>query len=390
MSVYNAGLPQATATSGGSSIGDMSWLPESGDTVVKADGSVWLRSGSFLPASAYPAAAQLEHLKVSGLLASNSANITVIQAADNGAGSVVVTTGSTSVLVSTDWGASYSLVNPGLGLPVHAVAWVAASGRFIIAGNDGATSRLAWSTTGTSYTAGANGPSGTLSGQIRAAATANQALFVVQNGSTATAVTTVDGATATPRAISIGAQPAVYAGGNTFVILQSGSPGAYWSADGVTFNSFTLPATYGQAAWAAGSWMFMTNTPAYHTTSDFSGWKARTLPFNATLIGQTFFRLSHDASRAYLGFASSYGAFPALAWSNDGINWRLRWLSVKPAISQAWYCHAGRYVLPHNYAVSTILRIPDFNQADYVGVAAPVYDDYSNLATSAVGYLRVK
>lgn len=112
-------------------IGSMRFFPESGYTILQADGSEWLRTGLAKPAASYPVAAQCQALQIFGVAATGSGPTAVYGKASNGTGTVVVASGdATNIHVSTDYGATWAAVAHNLGVNCVGVAfngttWVA-------------------------------------------------------------------------------------------------------------------------------------------------------------------------------------------------------------------------------------------------------------------------
>ncbi|KAF0813575.1 hypothetical protein IGB42_01926 [Andreprevotia sp. IGB-42] len=385
----NTGLPPPQAARSGDAIGDARFFPESANGVTTSEGAEWLRTGLAVPAANYPVAANLEHLKVIGVPVTNATTVVVTQVADNGAGTIVAAYGDpNNVLVSTDYGASWNTVAHNCsGNNATAVVWT--GNRFIVGTMSMAASRLAYSMTGTTFIAGGNGPAGTHTGfTMRAAWNGAVALFVLQSSApTSCACTTVDGITVTIRNLpaALGAQPAIACGGGMFFVLQ-GSATAYTTPDGFNFTGRILPGPAYQIAYLNGLWLILSGS-VYYTTLDAVAYVPRSFPVVGAYTGGSSGRLSFDANRIYLGVLNH----AVVLWTIDGVFWRLRWVSQKPANNAVWHVHSGRWLLSSVGGGATILRMQDFMNADYVGTGQTCYADGAGSAASASPmYVRLK
>jgi hypothetical protein len=381
---------RASQKFGGSNpIGSMQLMPDQGGVINLADGSEWLRTGLVASASNYPIAATVESLKVTGNIVTGANTTTQIyQMADNGAGTIVAVTNSTTVLVSTDNGATWATQSVTLGgsvaSGVTSVIWNGS--RFIVVGNNSSTYGFAYSANGTSWTTG--GSSTTTTGAAN-----NVTAKMAWNGSVALSVcsgatslaTTTDGATITsrtmPNIVSAGGMNVTY-GGSAFVFHGISTATVYYTTDvGVTNQTKTLPAAISNSGYIGGVWIF-TNTSGlnYYTSSDMTNFVTRLLPMISSVQ-----LLTQCSTYVY----ASQSAASKIYFTSDGINWRGRWLSLKQG-SASWYSHVGKYFMGSGSASSGVLRTSSRLNADYVGCSQNVATGHGALGdNSAIGYVRV-
>jgi hypothetical protein len=348
---------------------------ESGTDITDGAG-YHLRSGLYATAASFPDAAQLEHCKISGLASTNSTALGHFQSADNGAGVVVCTfNGATTgqVLVSTDGGATVSIVATGLGEVPTGVVW--AGDKFLIAGNNSSLFRSAFSTNGTSWTVGGNvALTSVSSGSVRLAYNGT-VVYGVGSGSTvanASAFTTTDGVTLTGRTAPSSSPLKSITGEDGVFVHQIDSTTFHTSTDGVTFTLRTAPGSVFYSAFLGGSWMLKADSNTYYVTSNFTTFTTRTIPGTSTnLIAQ--FSLSHDSTRVYSGVydVSAAGGAPMIMWSSDLVKWYSRGVPAGFGNNTVWHCQGGRYFFPKGANTSTnILYTANFSNADFVG--API------------------
>ena len=351
-------------------IGSDQFKQDSGTDITDANG-YWLRSGLYATAASYPEAAALEHCKVTGLTATNSESILHLQSADNGAGVVVVTaSGLTAgnVLVSTDDGATWTSI--ATGITGSATGVVRNGTRFIIASNDASNFYTRWSTDGVTWNAGGTlALSGVTTTTVRLAYNGT-VVYGQGNGSVVanqSAFTTTDGVTLTGRTApdTDGLQD-LKAGGGTFVLMIA-STDFYTSTDGISWATRTPPDPVRYAAFLGGDWVLKNiSTAIYYTTTNFTTFTSGAIPLALGLTASS--SLSNDATRVYAGIVAGSSGYQAIAWTDDLIKWRLRWLTSSLGGNTGWYCHGGKYFFPKgSIASSTVLYTSDFSTADFVG-----------------------
>lgn len=381
-------VSEALGGQGGIGIGDVLLSPDVGVDITREDLSYFLRSGSIASAASYPRAAALDHMKVVGVLATNATSINVTQVADNGAGTIIVCYGATSVLRSTDYGATWATVSVNSALSGQACTAVVWTGsRFIIAANNSSNTFLAYSTTGASFTAGANSAaySGATSSSVRGVWNGTLAFFVVASTTASgSMVTTADGATLTNRASpSAGLTNIRLAANGSIVAVYDRTPAAgttfYTTTDASSYNSRTAPTTVYEIGAAGGLFIITPGAGSagspYYTTTDGATFTARQLQL-IDFGNWVQSRLTHDGTRAYLTFINS----PYAVYTTDGVNWHRRSFSATPDTSFTFWCHAGMVLLPSGYSSTAIYKIANWNTADYVG--EPMVTSVGNAGSS--------
>lgn len=406
MSVFNAGLPQKIAQA--KQLGDIDFRPDCGTFINEPDKSILMRSGVVAPASQFPRAAKHNHLKVIGSLSSGTIPtfVNVTQWATNGAGTYVVCHGSgTSLLVTTDWGKNWVVVNLSSQLNgVMPVAVVYTGARFVVAGNSAATCYVAYSADAATWSAGGTlsaNISGATANSIRGAWNGSVALFIA-GGDVDAAFTTANGTALTQVAApAVIGNPGLVVGDGKFLLYSaSGSGTVYHSASGAgSWTTVALPLPIGQVHFTNGVWVFWQASPyvAYVTSSDLTLFTIRNFPFNQTAHAPQ--RLTGDASRFYVSIKINIGSygFPGVAYSIDGINWVMRYLIQGiNDLSASWGCIDGRIFVPFcnpgatSISVASALYAADFNVASYVGIPYAYYADGAGTTASPVAYVRVK
>jgi len=270
---------------GGFLIGDATYFPDSGTTINRADGSVFLRSGVVALTSTYPLTAGVETIMVHGAgtvtLPVSFAKIT--GCANNGSGTIVLCyNDSVNVLVSTNSGASWSTVAHNLsGLNGYSVIWNGS--RFILAAGSGSTTiRCSYSTTGTSFTAG---------GTVTLAENTANLARIAWDGTTAVIVsgynsgftqiaTTSDGVTLTAQTVpltTLTGLPIILnlpsLGASRWLITCTGSTVALQSTNavGTAWTSVTMPAICTSFSVGLGMFVATTTSQIYTSTTGATG-----------------------------------------------------------------------------------------------------------------------
>lgn len=372
---------------GGVDIGDVTLQPPAGTSYAK-DAQLYLQTGFFVDKAAYPEAAANERCKVTGLPVTLPVSVTVLSSAHDGAGTIIAAYGSTNILRSTDWGATWAVVATGSSTGVTAV--VRAGARFIIAGNSGTTIEVLRSNDGSAWSSGGTLTSTGMTGQtITGAWNGSLAMFVAAGNVTA-AVTTPDGAALTQRTLPAALQSYfITAKGSTFYLGASSSGGTYTTDTGAPGSFTTIPvASVGfttqplDAVTVGGTVMVVsTLTGVYATSTDLSAWVLRKMPRttqNLPSRGGNVRPLTSDGTRAYWGLPSE------VLWSTDGINWARRSVSTQQV--QAHHVVAGRALLPTTGAGvnASAARTADWAVADYVGGSEVIFSG------GLVAYLRIR
>lgn len=387
-------------------VGSFSFFPESGSKIISTSGEEWLRSGVISSPSGYAIAAAIEEMKVSGVAqVALPASVSVTSIASNGAGTFVAAYGdTTNVLVSTNGGVSWSTVahNVAGSTAVTGVAY--GGGRFVVVGNSAAVIRFAYSTTGTSFTTGAT-PGTITSGSAGTASIAHDGsgLFLAAvTGTGNTAVTTVDGTSASSFVIT-GAltAPKVAHNGTNWLVTSTTAGQYYTSPDGVTFTNQTGAAGAVSVGSVGGLFVSVpASGVAYYTSSTgaTSSWTARSIPgIAATWPSGLQFgaaaKITYASGKLFVGIDSPSGGSPVVMWTSDGLSWSRRWTSIAaPGASSGWivgYDGTKAVFMPTtSSAVATYTA--DFATADFIGAAETCAAGHVSGSHYLVGYVRIK
>jgi hypothetical protein len=436
----SAGLPQQAA-SGFSPVGSFQIFPDLGSIIRLADGSEWLRTGLSVPfATKYAQCAKLEYAKVYGSLIASALPVSIgtatagqVEIASNGAGTIVIAYGSTSqVLVSTNGGQSFSTNAVSLGgFAITGVIW--AGNRFIIwgysSGSGNASFYLAHSATGTSWTAGSQLATLTVTSGDVFLAEANRTTGVVcfsapnQAGGLwrCTAGSTVSQIASSGNAgnglCGLACDQAGGGAGKWVRASQQGQANyAYSTDDGASWTAtFASPSTITQnhITYCGGQWLWQNmgvTGGAYWATSTPSvatSWVSRTMPQASALnpgggIGNnlTLFRWNNHDGTVRLGGANA-GVGPRNIYeTNDGLLWSVRQVSDIPPTGNNGYwrpvpdgaggltCVAianGASASPNVLRTGPLSGLPS-----YVGTSNEVGTDTTSSSSRGISYLRIK
>lgn len=274
------------------SIGSIRLDIEKGTTVSPTtdDISTYLRSGTTATAATYPSAVG-KGIDCYGTANGGVATSLAGDIAHNGANTFVATTAaSNSVSVSTDGGATWAATAVGLS-GVNIVGVRRVGSRFIVYGNSGLTLKLAYSTNGTSWTAGATQTLfANAQDQISAETDGTILLIAPRDGGTSV-YTTTDGTSITTRTIpaalggSFGTRVACMPslGVNQWLISGQGATTAYRStaSDGSAWSAAqTLPVTPNSSMLAtANKFIIVKSGILYYSSTGLTGsWSNVTLP----------------------------------------------------------------------------------------------------------------
>ena len=268
---------------------------EKGTTIspTNEDISTYLRSGTTATVATYPLAVG-KGIDCYGTATGGVSTSFAGDIAHDGANTLVATTGaSNSVSVSTDGGATWTATAVSLA-GVNIVSVCRLGSRFIVAGNAGITLKLAYSTNGTSWTAGATQAlTGNANDSASIVSDGTIALIVVVDGGTS-AFTTTDGTSITVRTIPAilvgnGTRAAVIPslGANRWLIAGPGGTTAYRStaADASTWSAAqTLPTQpYASLISTSDKFILVKSGVLYYSSTGLTGsWTTVTLPPIAT------------------------------------------------------------------------------------------------------------
>lgn len=360
----------ASGGGGGVDVGDSTLQHPSGTYYTKG-AQMYLQSGFYVDKTSYPVAAADERCKVTGLPVTLPVSLKAYESAHDGAGTVVVAYNSTNILRSTDYGATWSIVATGSGVVISSAVW--AGTRFVIGGNDATTIELRRSNDGSSWAAGGTvTSSGMAPSSLTGAWNGSLAMFVAKNNVNA-AVTTPDGSALTQRTLPSALQSCfIVALGASFLLGASFSGDSYSTTTGAGGSFTTISAAAAtfttqpiDAAVVGGLAILVTSGGPYATSPDLMTWTRRALPVASVPgAGRGDSRpLTSDGVRAYWG-----GASFAL-WTEDGVNWVRRDVTVNQGDGAVHVTAGGRAVLPTGGTSqrTTAAKTADWTVADFVG-----------------------
>lgn len=377
-------------------IGSMQFYHEAGASIFGPDGSEWLRTGLAKAAASYPVAAQLEHIKVTGLQAT-VASMAATQIATDGAGRFVIAFGDgNNVKVSTDGGATWNNVAHNCSWPVSAVAYgggvfvavAAYGGNLLYSSQTAASVGSAWTVRGSTAAPSVTAGSARVyygGGKFVAFGTGTSAMAYSSNGTSWTAGTL-------SASIASGAIGAAWTG-TKWLMSGSGGTAGNQSTDGVTWTAWTAPAsTCNSMAYGAGKLIFSAASSGLYSSSDGGATFAQLTSLSAS----THLRpnnITHDGTR----FIAGVSGYSACWWSTNGTDWVLRNVSLS-ITSGVLVCGDGaRTVMADTTANTKVAYTVNFSAADYVGVSnliIPAANATVGTATpsnnSAIGYVRIK
>lgn len=268
-------------------IGASMVFPDSGTSIQLADGSVWLRSGVYRPASQYPIAAKLPHLQVLGGVTGGtpSNSQTIATAATDGNLTIVLGPSSLSTLtVSTDGGMSFTTVNHGLTPGTCSdVAWVPWLSMFVAVSSSTTGIYVATSSNGTAWS------------QVATIGVANAYAFTALIGFSVNLLCIAVGTTSTSSGY-----------------IATSSNGTSWTvqaAPSISSGGVTRP-VFGAGTWLIGS---TSNASQFLTSSNGISWVLRSGPVAAS----TYSSLIYCCGQFFLYNSVAYTSL-------DGINWTAR------------------------------------------------------------------
>jgi len=404
-------IVQATPVSKiGTPIGGIKFSQDLGTVIspTDTDPTTYLRSGTVATAATYPSGALVDYIKAYG-----TANVSLGQyigdVATDGNQTIVCTYGSTNVLVSTNGGASWSTVAGNLtgGYPVTGVCW--AGNRFIIAGHGGGSAvALAYSATGSSFTAGATigFASGASAGAVSIRWDGTIALVAVRNGVANCTATTTDGTSATQRALpsALATDPRVAVlpanGANRWVVAMTGSDTSYRSvaADGSgTWVFQTGPTVSGAKSFiaTANKYIVGSGTNIYYSSTGATGsWTTVALPLINNFVGVLNINsnnaLHYDGTRLWIGSnlgtsATTYSN--AVAYTSD-LTTFATWTQIQATFPIAGQATYGANIAPAICGARLLFLPADgLTSGSGSGHAATVSASYSSSWAAAADYV---
>ncbi len=409
-------IPSTPVSRVGTSIGGIKFSRDLGTVIspTDTDPTTYLRSGTVATAATYPNGVLVDYLKAYG-----SANVSLGQYigdwATDGNLTIVCTYGSTNVLVSTDGGASWSTVASNLASSALASSVCWTGSRFIVSGHAGGSSvYLAYSATGSSFTAGATigFATGASAGATSIRWDGTIALVAVRNGIADCTATTTDGTDSTQRALpgGLSSDPRVAVlpanGANRWVVAMTGSDSSYRSvaADGSgTWVFQNGPTVSGAKSFVAtgSKYVVGSGTNIYYSSTGATGsWTTVALPLINNFVGVLNINsnnsLHYNGTRLWVGSnlgTSTTTYSNAVAYTTD-LTTFATWTQIQatfPIAGQATYganiapaiCGARLLFLPadgltsgsgsgHSATVSASYSPAWATSADYVGHSLPL------------------
>lgn len=350
MGQLDAGLPKRDA-SVNLPIGANLPIPSDNYLQTQADGSVWLRSGLVLPATAYPEAAKVAHLKahIFTQTPSTAPPGPILGLATNGTGTfVAVQSGdTTNFYVSTDHGVTWTLRAHGVagGVYLNSIVWNGA--RFVAVGNDAITNLFAsTSTDGITWT-------GYTIATVAAQPSAGQAdidwngtafVAIVPGDTTSSIYSSTTGLSGSwtvrtcPSGIGNGSK--VGGGPLGFLCTNGSSSVGYKSTDnGASWSNVTL----GSNAVLGSKPMVGANFAAHFIGANQVGYSTDLTTFSQANVSIGSVGLQNTLVNRCVGSAWCVPVTAGIAHTTDGVNWTL---AVEATDSFAYSLHTLSARLP--------------------------------------------
>ena len=381
-------------------IGASMVFPDSGTSIQLADGSVWLRSGVYRPASQYPIAAKLPHLQVLGGVTGGtpSNSQTIATAATDGNLTIVLGPSSLSTLtVSTDGGMSFTTVNhnltPGTCSDVTWVPWLS---MFVAVSSSATNIFVATSPNGITWTQVAT--IGVVNSNASAALlgiSTNQLCIVVSTSAASTGyIATSSNGTSwavqiTPSINLTGPMRPIFGAGTWLIGSTANISQFLTSTNGVAWVLRSGPTTaysYTSLIYCCGQF-FLYNSVAY-TSLDGINWTARgAINANNSGIALAGGYPYSDGQRIVIGASVPGQTGNLLLTSVDAVNWQQQGLTSPGPYYLGVKCSTGFVLLGTGTAPAFILN--SWPTASYVGtVGSMTLSGGGNY--NGVTYFRVK
>lgn len=391
-------MPQADA------IGTLRFFPEAGSTIVDGGNAEWFRTGMAKVTTGYSTAASLENLKVSGLTGALGASVTIVSIATDGNGVFVACQqAGTSLYISTNGGLTWQTANSNLAGSFNAVSVAFGGDKFVCVGNSPSAISYSYATVAnivssptTAWTQNTQttigGGSGTAD-SVKIAYGGGKFVAIARSSGTTGAIgysTTGTNFTAanTSQTLANASWP-VYSASKWLIGSTNGTAGTT-STDGITWSNATLPVAISGSFTGSGT-TFLIN--ARYTSTNGSSWTDRGFfpGFTGYPVSTTFQNSAvHDGTRFILGCVGA----PAIWWSTEGVDWKLRWLSATPTTSHIVCAANNKLLVVPTVAGSTCYYSTNFNVADYIGTGKTIWTGAQGVVTisteSSIGYVRIK
>ena len=339
---------------GSSQIGDQMSFIDVGTLLTKPNGEVWLRNGQWVSPTAYPAAiqAKVPYLQATGqasaALPGNLVN-NIFDIATDGLGNFVIAYGNgTNIMVSTNYGLTWSLVAHNAGGNITSVCWDAKDSLFVCAGNttvlfltSTATSAgvaSAWTArTGSAITAGT-------ADTARVRASSSEVVMVCGGATTGGGSRSTNGTTWSATNLSIALSTTNNANGLTslgsgiWISILGTTTGNRSTDGGSTWSSVTLPLSAANSVFCNGillisdsvGILYSSTTGATGSFSLIGKPLGSYQPFSSNYGSSIYFSGSVFIASVFNNLSGT-GALGFYAVSPDGQNW-----TVKTALGRGW------------------------------------------------------
>lgn len=408
-----ADFPFSNFASANDIVGEFRFSPDIGPKITMGSRE-YLRTGVVISSTGYAGAAAIDYLKATGTAATQATSIgsTYTDIATDGNGRWVVAYGSSSsLLYSTDNGATWATVthNAGGGVGIYSVCYSSALNLFICAGNNSTTFYTSTQTPASVGSAwvvrtGSAIGSGSSDATTLVRASANEVVMVAgNNGTTGCASRSTNGTswTAANFASGIGnnnlpLEHLSYLGSNIWIaqgsntMQRSTDGGASWATVASGSTASIVAAAFGAGLLINFDSSGSLYTSANGATGTFTN---RGNPFGVFTARQVMF----DGTRfiASLSAASTTAAFKsAYAYSTDGLTWSIRGFTGKVwADSVATRIHSdGDDMVFIPYLTSSTGAVyGQFSDTSKIGIPYLVTSSSNgNMFVTDIQYVRIK
>lgn len=388
MSVNNAGLPNQPdrVQSATPPIGSPQLFQAANDLTTLADGSQWLRTGVLAPASAYPAAAKLDHLKAHAfgtITPGYSSSATQRRIATDGAGRYMVTDGdTTNVRMSSDYGQTWSNVAHNLTVGAAAVDVIYAAGTWLVVGNVGTSVVGSVSTNGTSFGAGFTiGSPANASGSTAQVAHSGSLFYVAiqsidANNGIWSSPTGLSGSwtNRSGAAWNVSSGLGLGAGGGRAVAISGGSLNAFVAVDGSAGTAQGLPGaalSSVRPAYIGGLFILEQSALSYYTSSTalVGTWTVRQRPVGCATVNGPW----AVANGQLIQTSDANGL--GMVFTSDAINWSYQaasFAAATPTLTGAIAADTNTMIFALSGTTSGQRAASSFLASNYVGRSVTV------------------
>lgn len=386
-------MPQADV------VGSIRFFPPLGTNYITPDGQEWLKTGLAKDKTNYPVAALTQACQVVGNPAPTYAGGDIAASATNGAGIIVVvpsTGAGTNVWVSTDYGATWSVVAHNLPVTATGIAYNGTT--WVIVGNNASSLYVSTSTAPTTTWTSAGAVASIMGGgastdtasvcwdgtnakwlAIAAGSSTSNAAAYSSNG---TAWTAVNIAAALSGRTSIATS-----GGTTLAgcyssgVIQKSTNGTSWT------NATSTETNAGNIVNASGKFFRVVSQIHLTYSTDGSTWK-NYAPTDVTFAisdGSRQVICSDGATMYALGAGSKY-----ILTTTDGISFKIKGVNWNLGYGTSIASGGVNKVFAYGASTTNIYTV-NMNSCDYVGTSVTSYQHavtYSN--SMLIAYMRIK